>query len=128
HPHTFDAPAPWSMIPSAWAARGTRKSICGALGIESDQSHISILHDVLFSFAAHLPGRTRRLLAAAGDVIVIPNCLRANEAAFKIAVNLSGGLRCGLTAMQCPGSRFLRPGRKKRLEIEKLVRRAHERN
>src|SRR5205807_9814892 len=40
------------------------------LHIEPKQNHVSVLHHVLFSFTAHLPGRFRCLLAAESDVIV----------------------------------------------------------
>src|SRR6266487_4284011 len=100
------------MITRACAPCGTCRS---TLDIEPEQDYIPILHDVLFSFAAHLARRARRLLASAGDVIVIRDCLRADEAAFKIAVNLSGSLRRRLAPMNRPGARFLRPSREKRL-------------
>ena len=57
--------------------------------IEPEQDHVPVLHLVIFSFAAHLPGRFRGLLAAEGDVVVVGDRLGADEAALEIAVDLA---------------------------------------
>src|SRR5438067_768189 len=113
-----------SMFPRIGSPSPERSS--NASDIESEQNHVAVLHDVFLPLTAHLPRRARRLLAAAGDVIIVRNGLGADEAALEVGVNLPRRLGRSRAAMNRPGARFLRAGGEERLQIEQLVRGANE--
>lgn len=60
--------------------------------VEQEVQHIAVLHHVFLAFCTHLAGILGALLALVGNEIVKGNGLRADETAFKIAVNHAGRL------------------------------------
>ena len=83
--------------------------------------HVAILHNVVLAFLPEFPRFFCALLALAGDEIIIRHGFGANEAAFKIRMNHSGGLRCGAMAAHGPRAHFLDTRRKVRDEVQQGV-------
>ena len=64
------------------------------LYIKTEQNHISVLHDVFLALRTHKSLFFCGIHASAGHKIVIVYNLCPDKAAFKIAVDFSGSLRC----------------------------------
>ena len=79
---------------------------CLSLNVKQEHQHITVLHNVLFAFRAHLAGVFGALLAFASDEIVISNGFRADEAFFEIGVNHACGLRRFGAALDGLGAHF----------------------
>src|SRR6516162_9414067 len=83
--------------------------------------YVAVSHHVFTSLQTHLTGFFRALLAATGDVVGIACNLGANESTFEIGVDLTRGLRCGASVMDCPRVHFLRAGGEEGIEPKQLV-------
>ena len=62
------------------------------LYVETEEYDVAVLHHIFLAFAANKTFFLCRRHAAAGDQVVIGDDLGANEAAFKVGVDLSGCL------------------------------------
>ena len=60
------------------------------------------------AFGAHLAGFLGALFALVGDVVLVGDGLRADEAAFEVGVDHAGGLGRGGADRHGPGAHFLR--------------------
>src|SRR5689334_11923253 len=96
------------------------------LDVEAEQDHVSIVDDVFLALEAHLSRLFCSLLAAAGDVVVVTDHFRPDEAALEVGMNHAGGPRSGVATVDRPRPHLFRSGREISLQPEQAISRANE--
>src|ERR1700733_9744042 len=91
------------------------------LVVEPEMHHVAVGDDVFLAFQTQLSSVARAGLATERHVIGVSNRFGANEALLEIRMNDAGGRRRLGAAMDCPGTRLLRPDREISDEVEQLV-------
>ena len=79
----------------------------GCSGVEAEEQHVAVLHDIFLAFVTRLAGFLGGNFAAQANEIIVGNGLGANEAAFEIGVDDAGGLRRLGALVDRPGARLL---------------------
>src|SRR5579872_2493403 len=88
---------------------------------ESEVKHVAVGDDIVFSFESELARFARAGLAVQGDIVVIGDGFGADEALLEIGMDDAGGLRRLGAALDGPGARLFRSGRKEGDEMQQLV-------
>src|SRR5690349_9128320 len=96
------------------------------LDVEAEQDHVSIVDDVFLALEAHLSRLFCSLLAAAGDVVVVTDHFRPDEAALEVGMNHAGGPRSRVAAVDCPRPHLFRSRREISLQPEQAIPRANQ--
>src|SRR5687768_1091598 len=99
-----------------------RKARAGfQLHIELEEQHISVLHDVLFSFHAIEAFVSRRRNGTAFYEVAISHRFGLDEPSFEIGVDDTSGLGRGVTRMNGPGTSFLFTRGKISSQTQKMI-------
>src|SRR5574338_1272265 len=89
--------------------------------VEQEVHNVPVLHHVLLALGAHLARLLGPLLALEGDEVVEGDRLGADEAAFAIGVDHTGGLGRGVALVDGPGTDFLDAGGEVGLQTQEVV-------
>ena len=76
------------------------------LNIEEEVHHIPVLNNVIFTLRTHFSCFLSSLFTLVGDVIIKADRLSANKATFKVGMNDTSSLRCGVAFVNCPRTNF----------------------
>src|SRR5574343_176519 len=108
---------------SAQSSRDRKRFMVASrdLHVKEEVQHITILHDVLFTFCAHLAGFLGALLPFVGNKIGKGNGLGTDEAALEIRVNHTGGLWRRIPLVNSPSAHLLHTGSEVRLQTKKVI-------
>ena len=96
-----------AMEESLFASFSSEKEDSCFLHIEPKQHHVAIPHDVFLAFHMHLARCLGAHLALIGDVVLVADGFRRDEAAFEVAMDHAGGGRRLGAGGDGPGAGFL---------------------
>src|SRR5207248_10113620 len=105
--------------PARLAARRVR---CACLHGSADVQDVAVADDVLLAFEAHLAARARLRFRSSGHELLVMDHLGADESAFEIGMDLPGGARCAVPAMDRPGAHLVFANGEEGRELEQMVR------
>jgi hypothetical protein len=91
------------------------------LNVETEVDNITIFDDVLLTLKASATGSFSALLTFVLNVIVITDCLSADEAFFEVGVDHAGGLWGGCSLFDGPGADFFYACGKVGMQSQKFV-------
>ena len=92
------------------------------LKIEANVQYVAVLHDVFFAFQTQLAFGFSLHHTAKCHQIIVGNDLGADETLLQVRMDLTGGLRRGGAAVNCPGTALISAGGEEGLQAQQIVR------
>ena len=94
----------------------------GRSDVEAEECHVAVVHDIVLALGADEALLLSGGHAAAGFQVVERDDLGADEAALKVRVDLTGGLRRLRAACDRPGAALIAAARQERNEPQQAIR------